>query len=67
VFVKERGLTLGCTGKGLLTPKVGSLDDVELLKETLERATAVVSAAGSRRGEVRIAAVDFQAFRIQSI
>jgi uncharacterized protein YbjT (DUF2867 family) len=52
VFVKERGLTLGRTGKGLLTPKVGSFDDVELLKETLERTTAVVSAAGSRRGEV---------------
>lgn len=64
VFVKERGLTLGRTGKGLLTPKVGSFDDVELLKETLERTTAVVSAAGSRRGEVRIICVDLQAFRI---
>ncbi|GAQ80379.1 hypothetical protein KFL_000530070 [Klebsormidium nitens] len=50
VFVKEGGMTMGRSGNGLLTAKVGTLDDVESLKETLKGVDAVVSAAGSRRG-----------------
>ena len=43
-------MTMGRSGNGLLTAKVGSLDDVDSLKETLKGVDAVVSAAGSRRG-----------------
>lgn len=43
-------MTMGRSGNGLLTAKVGSLDDVNSLTETLKGVDAVVSAAGSRRG-----------------